>query len=92
MITACRYMNEVHYRWLRLPLLWRLLDAVATFLICNTALLCYLVIIVAHGQAACLLTFPLTILVFFWGAITEKRRRLLWTIAIFYVQVMIEFC
>lgn len=83
-------MNEVHHRWLRLPLPWRLLNAIGTFLICNTALLCYLVIIVAHGQAACLLTFPLAILVFFWGAITEQRRRLLWTIAIFYVQVMIE--
>ncbi|MCP9259309.1 Ribonucleoside-diphosphate reductase [Dirofilaria immitis] len=78
-----KYMNEVHYRWLKLPLLWRLVNAIGTFWICNTALLCYLAIIVAHGQAACLLTFPLTILVFFWGAITERKRRLLWTIAIF---------
>ncbi|KAM3723723.1 Piezo-type mechanosensitive ion channel component [Dirofilaria immitis] len=84
-----KYMNEVHYRWLKLPLLWRLVNAIGTFWICNTALLCYLAIIVAHGQAACLLTFPLTILVFFWGAITERKRRLLWTIAIFYVQIMI---
>ncbi|CAG9531681.1 unnamed protein product [Cercopithifilaria johnstoni] len=84
-----KYMNEVHNRWLRLPLFWRLMNAFGAFLICNTAVLCYLVIIVAHGQAACLLTFPLTILVFFWGAITEQRRRLLWTIAIFYVETMI---
>lgn len=87
---SCRYMNEVHDRWLKLPLLWRLLNAIGTFWVCNTALLCYLAIIVAHGQAACLFTFPLTILVFFWGAISERKRRLLWTIAIFYVQV-IEF-
>ncbi|EJW84628.1 hypothetical protein WUBG_04461, partial [Wuchereria bancrofti] len=84
-----KYMNEVHHRWLKLPLLWRLMDAIGTFWICNTALLCYLVIIVSHGQSACLLTFPLTMLVFFWGAITERKRRLLWTIAIFYVQIMI---
>ncbi|VIO91827.1 Uncharacterized protein BM_BM12460 [Brugia malayi] len=84
-----KYMNEVHHRWLKLPLLWRLMDAIGTFWICNTALLCYLVIIVGHGQSACLLTFPLTMLVFFWGAITERKRRLLWTIAIFYVQIMI---
>ncbi|VDO25392.1 unnamed protein product [Onchocerca flexuosa] len=81
-----KYMNEVHDRWLKLPLLWRLLNAIGTFWVCNTALLCYLIIIVAHGQAACLFTFPLTILVFFWGAISERKRRLLWTIAIFYVQ------
>uniref|UniRef100_A0A8R1U0Y7 Piezo_RRas_bdg domain-containing protein n=1 Tax=Onchocerca volvulus TaxID=6282 RepID=A0A8R1U0Y7_ONCVO len=84
-----KYMNEVHDRWLKLPLLWRLLNAIGTFWVCNTALLCYLAIIVAHGQAACLFTFPLTILVFFWGAISERKRRLLWTIAIFYVQIMI---
>lgn len=88
-LVLCRYMNKVHRRWLKLPLTWRLFNAFGSFLVCNTAAACYLVIIVVHGQAACLLTIPLAILVFFWGAITDRKRRLLWTIAIFYVQVII---
>ncbi|VDN08495.1 unnamed protein product [Thelazia callipaeda] len=84
-----KYMTEVHCYWLKLPLLWRLLNSIGTFVIINTAFLCFLVIIIAHGQTASLLTFPLAILVFFWGALSERNHRLLWTIAIFYVQIMI---
>ncbi|VDK46920.1 unnamed protein product [Gongylonema pulchrum] len=71
-------MNEVHRLWLSLPLMWRLLNAIGSFLMCNTAPVCYLVIIIVHGQAACLLTLPLAILIMIVVTLCFKYTHLPW--------------
>ncbi|VDN02254.1 unnamed protein product [Thelazia callipaeda] len=84
-----KYMNDVHNRWLQLSLSRRLLSSVGTFIECNISTLCFIVMIIVHGNAQCLLTLPLALLVYFWGALTDHGFRLMWIIAIFYVQIMI---
>ncbi|KHN73668.1 Piezo-type mechanosensitive ion channel component 2 [Toxocara canis] len=84
-----KYMDEVHRRWLRLPILWRLLSAFSSVVLSNTAFLCYCAIIVLHAQAACLLTLPLPLIIFFWAALSSRPSYSVWIIIIFYVQVII---
>uniref|UniRef100_A0A915APT4 Piezo non-specific cation channel R-Ras-binding domain-containing protein n=1 Tax=Parascaris univalens TaxID=6257 RepID=A0A915APT4_PARUN len=84
-----KYMDEVHRRWLHLPILWRLISALSSVFLSHTAFLCYCAIIVLHAQAACLLTLPLPLIVFFWAALSPRPSHTLWMIVIFYVQVII---
>lgn len=80
-------MDEVHRRWLHLPILWRLISALSSVFLSHTAFLCYCAITVLHAQAACLLTLPLPLIVFFWAALSPRPSHTLWMIVIFYVQV-----
>uniref|UniRef100_A0A9J2Q5G7 Piezo non-specific cation channel R-Ras-binding domain-containing protein n=1 Tax=Ascaris lumbricoides TaxID=6252 RepID=A0A9J2Q5G7_ASCLU len=84
-----KYMDEVHRRWLHLPILWRLISALSSVFLSHTAFLCYCAITVLHAQAACLLTLPLPLIVFFWAALSPRPSHTLWMIVIFYVQVII---
>ncbi|VDK58080.1 unnamed protein product [Anisakis simplex] len=84
-----KYMDEVHRRWLRLPILWRFINASSSVFLSHTAILCYVAIILLHAQAACLLTLPLPLIVFFWAALTPRPTHSLWIFIIFYVQVII---